>query len=96
MKRKKLLPLLVAALCTTPALAEDPVEQAEEAAEEMSPIVVEGTKITDVSAKYVKSADLAEGLFKNVAEISLVRRSGIANDIILRGQKKDNINVLVC
>ena len=95
MKRKKLLPLLVAALCTTPALAEDPVEQAEEAAEEMSPIVVEGTKITDVSAKYVKSADLAEGLFKNVAEISLVRRSGIANDIILRGQKKDNINVLV-
>ncbi len=95
MKRKKLLPLLVAALCTTPVLAEDPVEQAEEAAEEMSPIVVEGTKITDVSAKYVKSADLAEGLFKNVAEISLVRRSGIANDIILRGQKKDNINVLV-
>ncbi len=95
MKRKKLLPLLVATLCTTPVLAEDPAEQAEEAAEEMSPIVVEGTKITDVSAKYVKSADLAEGLFKNVAEISLVRRSGIANDIILRGQKKDNINVLV-
>jgi len=95
MKRKKLLPLLITVLCTTPALAAESPDAAEEAAEEMSPIVVEGTKITDVSAKYVKSADLAEGLFKNVAGISLVRRSGIANDIILRGQKKDNINVLV-
>ncbi len=95
MKRKKLLPLLITVLCTTPALAAESPDAADEAADEMSPIVVEGTRITDVSAKYVKSADLAEGLFKNVAGISLVRRSGIANDIILRGQKKDNINVLV-
>ena len=95
MNKRKLLSLLVATLCTPSLLAAEEMADAEESAEEMSPIVVEGTRIADVSAKYVKSADLAEGLFKNVAEVSLVRRSGIANDIILRGQKKDNINVLV-
>ncbi|MCW8935549.1 MAG: TonB-dependent receptor [Gammaproteobacteria bacterium] len=58
-------------------------------------IMVEGTKISDVSGDEVKSADLAEALTKKVPSISLVRRSGIANDIILRGQKKDNINVLI-
>ena len=34
-------------------------------------------------------------MFKQSASVSLVRRSGIANDIILRGQKKDNINVTI-
>lgn len=58
-------------------------------------ITVESTKISDVSGEEVKSADLAEALTKKVPGISLVRRSGIANDIILRGQKKDNINVLI-
>ena len=58
-------------------------------------ISVEATRIGDVSGEQVKSADLAEALTKNVSGISLVRRSGIANDIILRGQKKDNINILV-
>ena len=68
---------------------------AAEEAEEMAPLVVEGSRIADVSGTQVKSADLAEALFKNMANVSLVRRSGIANDIILRGQKKDNINILV-
>ena len=50
------------------------------------------TKIVkDVSNEQIKSADLAESLTKNISTISIVRRSGIANDIILRGQKKDNI-----
>ena len=54
------------------------------------------TKIVkDVSKEQIKSADLAEALVKNVPSVSLVRRSGIANDIILRGQKKDNINILI-
>ena len=51
--------------------------------------------VKDVSDEQLKSADLAEALTKNVPSISLVRRSGIANDIILRGQKKDNINILL-
>jgi len=58
-------------------------------------IVVEGTRLSDVSTEQVKSADLAEALTRNLPGVSLVRRSGIANDIILRGQKKDNINILV-
>ncbi|WP_122893302.1 TonB-dependent receptor plug domain-containing protein [Arcobacter peruensis] len=54
------------------------------------------TKIVkDVSNEQIKSADLAEALTKNIPSISIVRRSGIANDIILRGQKKDNINILI-
>ena len=60
--------------------------------------VVETTNsqiVKDVSDEQIKSADLAEALSKNVPSISIVRRSGIANDIILRGQKKDNINILL-
>lgn len=54
------------------------------------------TKVVEhVSSEELKSADLAEALSKNIASISLIRRSGIANDILLRGQKRDNINILV-
>lgn len=54
------------------------------------------TKVVEnVNSEEIKSADLAEALSKNVASISLIRRSGIANDILLRGQKRDNINVLI-
>ncbi len=58
-------------------------------------IVIEGKKIKQVNINEVKSADLAEALTKKIPSVSLVRRSGIANDIILRGQKKDNINILI-
>jgi len=58
-------------------------------------IAVESTTLEDVSGEEIKSADTAEALAKKIPSISLVRRSGIANDIILRGQKKDNINVLI-
>ncbi|RXJ94754.1 TonB-dependent receptor [Arcobacter sp. AHV-9/2010] len=51
--------------------------------------------IKNISSEELKSADLAEALMKNSANISIVRRNGIANDIILRGQKKDNINILI-
>ncbi|MDD3342913.1 MAG: TonB-dependent receptor [Sulfurospirillaceae bacterium] len=53
------------------------------------------TKVENISSEDLKSADLAEALAKSASSVSLVRRSGIANDIILRGQKKDNINVLM-
>ncbi|MCG6938401.1 MAG: TonB-dependent receptor [Gammaproteobacteria bacterium] len=65
------------------------------AAEELGTIEVESTTLSDVSGEEVKSADLADALTKKVPGISIVRRSGIANDIILRGQKKDNINILI-
>ena len=55
---------------------------------ELPTIIVEGTRLSDVSAKEIKSADLAEALGRKVPSVSIVRRSGIANDIILRGQKR--------
>jgi len=51
--------------------------------------------IKDIHGEDVKSADLAEALFKQSPSVSIVRRSGIANDIIVRGQKKDNISVII-
>jgi len=51
--------------------------------------------IKDVYGEDIKSADLAEALFKQSASVSLVRRSGVANDITVRGQRKDNINVTI-
>jgi iron complex outermembrane receptor protein len=56
---------------------------------------IDNKKIKDVSGSEIKSADVAEALSKNIANISLVRRSGIANDIVLRGFKKDNLNIVV-
>jgi len=53
------------------------------------------TEVTDVSGEDLKSADLAEALTKAVPSITIQRRSGIANDIILRGQRKDDINVII-
>ncbi|SHO81457.1 TonB-dependent receptor [hydrothermal vent metagenome] len=51
--------------------------------------------VENVNGEEVKSADLAEALSKNIPSISLIRRSGIANDVTLRGQKRDNIKVTV-
>lgn len=51
--------------------------------------------IKDVSDEEIKSADVAEGLAKASSSVWLVRRSGISNDVIVRGQKKDNINVTI-
>ena len=51
--------------------------------------------VKDVHGDEIKSADLAEALFQQSPSVSIVRRSGIANDIIVRGQKKDNINVTI-
>jgi iron complex outermembrane receptor protein len=66
---------------------------------ELSKVVVEEKvntiTVKNLSQEELKSADLADALVKNVPSASLVRRSGIANDIILRGQKRDNINIII-
>lgn len=58
-------------------------------------IKVESTYITDVAKKAQTSADVADALSSQVPSIDMNRRSGIANDIIIRGQKRDNISVEV-
>jgi len=66
---------------------------------DLGAISVEGerfsTEIKNISGEELKSADLAEALSRNSASITMIRGSGVANDIILRGQKRDNINVLI-
>lgn len=65
------------------------------AEQDIPTITVEGTELSDVSGEEIKSADLAEALIKKLPGVSLIRRSGIANDIIVRGQNKDNINIII-
>ncbi len=62
---------------------------------ELAPIGVESTVITEVSQNAQTSADLAEALSSSVPSIDMNRRSGIANDIYIHGQKRDNISVEV-
>ena len=60
---------------------------------ELPKISVESTTITEVSQNAQISADLAQALSDSVPSIDMNRRSGIANDIYIRGQKRDNISV---
>jgi iron complex outermembrane recepter protein len=92
--KKTTLSLAIGVLLAGPSVLLNPLVAAEQESD-LPTIRVESTKLSDVSGEEVKSADLAEALGKKVPGISVVRRSGIANDIILRGQKKDNINVLI-
>ncbi len=71
--------------------------QAEDALLETVEVEETGTTsvVKDVAGDEVRSADLADALYKLDPDVQLVRRSGIANDIILRGMRKDNINVLI-
>lgn len=56
-------------------------------------IGVEASALTEVSQNAKNSADIAEALSKSVPSIDMSRRSGIANDIFIRGQKRDNISI---
>jgi len=54
---------------------------------------IEATLITEVAQNAQTSADVADALNKSVPSIDMSRRSAIANDIFIRGQKRDNISV---
>ncbi|MFA7499861.1 MAG: TonB-dependent receptor, partial [Sulfurimonas sp.] len=56
---------------------------------ELPKISIESTIITEVSQNAQLSADLAQALSSSVPSIDMNRRSGIANDIYIRGQKRD-------
>jgi len=62
---------------------------------QLAPIGVESTQITDVAQNAQTSADVAQALSSTVPGIDISRRSGIANDVLIRGQKRDNISVTV-
>jgi len=62
---------------------------------ELAPIGVEATVMTEVAQKAQTSADVAQALSDAIPSIDMSRRSGIANDVLIRGQKRDNISVEV-
>ncbi|WP_456456045.1 TonB-dependent receptor [Nitratifractor sp.] len=55
----------------------------------------ETTVVEDVAGEEIRSADVAAALALKVPGVTLVRRSAIANDIIVRGLKKDNLSVTI-
>ena len=62
---------------------------------ELDTISVESTQITEVAQNAKVSADLAGVLSTKIPSIDMNRRSAVANDIFIRGQKRDNISVEV-
>ena len=58
-------------------------------------VEVDGEYIAEVAQNAKVSADVSEVLAKDIPSIDMSRRSGIANDILIRGQKRDNISVTV-
>jgi len=82
MLRKKIIPLSIALI--TSLYAEDIL---------LNEVGVESSIITEVAENAQVSADLAQTLSATIPSIDMNRRSGIANDIYIRGQKRDNISV---
>ncbi len=57
--------------------------------------LAEQKEVQSDEIKFTRQQDLAEILSETLPEINMVRASAIGNDIILRGFKRDDINVLI-
>jgi len=62
---------------------------------QLDTISVESSVITEVAENAKTSGDVAQALSTQIPSIDMSRRSGIANDIFIRGQKRDNISIEV-
>lgn len=69
---------------------------------EVERVVVEERESLEISQevgkdeiRFTRQQDLAKILFETFTEINIVRSSAIGNDLIIRGFKKDDINVLI-
>ena len=80
MKKKVLLSLLSASLLFSQDI-------------ELQSIEVDASVIDDVAKNAKVNADISEVIQKETPAVDMSRRSGIANDIIIRGLKRDNISV---
>jgi iron complex outermembrane receptor protein len=60
---------------------------------ELEEVCIECDCVSEVAQKAKTSVDLATTLKQNIPSIDMNRRSAIANDIYIRGQKRDNISV---
>ena len=61
----------------------------------LSGVEVDATALDEVSEEAKVSADVSDVLAKSTPSVDMSRRSGIANDVIIRGFKRDNISVSV-
>ncbi len=89
---KKLTLLSVAAVA---ALATEPVTIQKITVEADAPKSDAKKVEADEIVKFSRQSDLGEILSNSLPEITLVRASAVGNDVILRGFKKDNINVTI-
>ncbi|MBN2870300.1 MAG: TonB-dependent receptor [Campylobacterales bacterium] len=79
----------VAALATEPVMIQKITVEADGDKTEAKSISA------DDMVKFSRQSDLGEMLSQTLPEITHVRNSGVGNDIILRGFRKDNLNVTI-
>jgi len=89
---KKITLLSLAAIA---ALATEPVTIQKITVEAQAPKTDGKNVAADEMVKFSRQSDLGEMLSNTLPEINLVRNSGVGNDIIVRGFRKDNINVTI-
>ena len=89
---KKLALLSLAAIA---ALASEPVTIQKITVEAAAPKADSKNVNSDEMVKFSRQSDLGEMLSNTLPEVTMVRNSGVGNDIILRGFRKDNINVTI-
>ena len=89
---KKITLLSMAAIA---ALATEPVTIQKITVEASAPKADGKSVSADEMVKFSRQSDLGEMLSNTLPEVTLVRNSGVGNDVILRGFRKDNINVTI-
>ncbi|MFH0710506.1 MAG: TonB-dependent receptor [Pseudomonadota bacterium] len=89
---KKISLLSLAAIA---ALASEPVTIQKITIEATAPKADSKSVHSDEMVKFSRQSDLGEMLSNTLPEVTMVRNSGVGNDIILRGFRKDNINVTI-
>lgn len=82
-------------LAAVAALAVEPITIQKITVEADSPKADAKKVEADEMVKFSRQSDLGEMLSQTLPEITHVRNSGVGNDIILRGFRKDNINVTI-
>jgi iron complex outermembrane recepter protein len=82
-------------LAAIAALASEPVAIQKITVEASAPKADSKSVEADEMVKFSRQSDLGEMLSNTLPEITHVRNSAIGNDIILRGFRKDNLNITI-
>lgn len=82
-------------LAAITALASEPVMIQKITVEASAPKTDSQSVSAEEMVKFSRQSDLGEMLSNTLPEITLVRNSGVGNDIILRGFRKDNLNITI-